>query len=143
MKFSSYMYDKISFLILNLVIFLTLTVTLGIIGFNYEIIIVVFLLWFMPILIYILFEFLKIRKYYNTLIDVTNNLDKKYLVIEVIDEPSFVEGRIIHEVLRNCNKSMNEEVRNYKHETDEYRDYIEAWVHELNYSPTKVGGFKV
>ena len=131
MKFSSYMYDRISFLILNLVVFLTLIFTLSIIGFSYEIIIVVFLLWFMPIIIYILFEFFKIRKYYNDLIDVSNNLDKKYLVTEVIDEPNFVEGRIIHEVLRNCNKSMNEEVRSYKHENDEYRDYIEAWVHEI------------
>ena len=118
-------------MILNLVVFLLFIFTLSIIGFSYEIIIVVFLLWFMPIIIYILFEFFKIRKYYNNLIDVANNLDKKYLVTEVIDEPSFVEGKIIHEVLRNCNKSMNEEVRSYKHENDEYRDYIEAWVHEI------------
>ena len=131
MKFSSYIYDRISFLILNLVVFLLFIFTLSIIGFSYEIIIVVFLLWFMPIIIYILFEFFKIRKYYNNLIDVANNLDKKYLVTEVIDEPSFVEGKIIHEVLRNCNKSMNEEVRSYKQKNDEYRDYIEAWVHEV------------
>ena len=118
-------------MILNLVVFLLFIFTLSIIGFSYEIIIVVFLLWFMPIIIYILFEFFKIRKYYNNLIDVANNLDKKYLVTEVIDEPSFVEGKIIHEVLRNCNKSMNEEVRSYKQKNDEYRDYIEAWVHEV------------
>ena len=39
--------------------------------------------------------------------------------------------RIINEVLKECNKSMHENVKYYKDEQIEYREYIETWVHEI------------
>ena len=67
----------------------------------------------------------------NNLINTVENLDRKYLLPEVIEEPRFQEARIINDVLKQCNKSMHEKVKHYKDEQIEYREYIETWVHEI------------
>ena len=130
-NFKNYLVDRIGFLIINLVSFLLIASTLFITEFNMMLIVLVAILWFVPLGIYIVYEYLKVKNYYRDLIAITENLDKKYLVLEVIKEPSFLEGKIIYEVLKECNKSMNEYVRDYKIQSDDYRDYIEAWVHEI------------
>ena len=43
----------------------------------------------------------------------------------------FQEARIINDVLKECNKAMHEQVKHYKDEQSEYREYIETWVHEI------------
>ncbi|WP_347916327.1 sensor histidine kinase [Clostridium saudiense] len=88
-------------------------------------------MWFGPILIYMFLEFIKYRRYLNNLINTVENLDRKYLLPEVIEEPRFQEARIINDVLKQCNKSMHEKVKHYKDEQIEYREYIETWVHEI------------
>ena len=67
----------------------------------------------------------------NNLINTVENLDRKYLLPEVIEEPRFQEARIINDVLKQCNKSMHEKVKHYKDEQIEYSEYIETWVHEI------------
>ena len=96
-----------------------------------NIILILFLIWFGPILIYMFLEFIKYRRYLNNLINTVENLDRKYLLPEVIEEPRFQEARIINDVLKQCNKSMHEKVKHYKDEQIEYREYIETWVHEI------------
>ena len=65
------------------------------------------------------------------MISILENLDKKYLLSEVIEEPEFLEGKIVYEVLKETNKNMNENVKYYKEKQVEYREYIETWVHEI------------
>ncbi|MGL4760329.1 MAG: sensor histidine kinase [Sarcina sp.] len=131
MNFKSYLIDRIGFLIINLVSFLLIASTLFITEFNIMLIILLGILWFLPLGIYIVYEYVKVKNYYKDLIATTEKLDKKYLVLEVINEPSFLEGKIIYDVLKESNKSMNEYVRDYKLQSEDYRDYIEAWVHEI------------
>ncbi len=76
-------------------------------------------------------EFFQKRGFYNTLLKSMDRLDKKYLLSEVIREPSFREGKLLCEVLRETEKSMNDEVGEYRRETTDYREYVETWVHEI------------
>ncbi|MGL4655839.1 MAG: sensor histidine kinase [Sarcina sp.] len=131
MNFKNYLFDRMGFLIINVVTFLLIGSTCYITGFGFRIIILLFAIWFIPLIIYIIYEYIKVRNYYNDLINTTDSLDKKYLVLEVIKEPEFLEGKLIYDVLKEINKSMNENVREYKLQSEDYRDYIEAWVHEI------------
>jgi signal transduction histidine kinase len=79
----------------------------------------------------IVLEYVRKRPFYRTLLKSTEQLDKKYLLSEVVEEPSFAEGRILYEMLRTTNKSMNDEIAQYRRASQEYREYIEAWVHEV------------
>ncbi|WP_040214292.1 sensor histidine kinase [Clostridium polynesiense] len=79
----------------------------------------------------LIIEFTSKYSFYRNLEKSMKNLDKKYLLQEVIEPPAFLEGRILHECLKESNKSMNDEIAKYKISTQEYREYIETWVHEI------------
>ena len=70
------------------------------------------------------------KKFYRTLVNSLNELDKKYLLPELIYRPDFLEGQIIYDTICDCDKSMNEQVSKYRRASTEFREYIELWVHE-------------
>lgn len=76
-------------------------------------------------------EFLQKKAFYNSLLQSLDSLDKKYLLSEMLDEPPFLEGKILCEVTKQTNKSMNDEIAEYRRASQEYREYIETWVHEV------------
>lgn len=76
-------------------------------------------------------EYARKRSYYGRLLRSVDMLDRKSLLCEVLDEPDFLEGQILYRVLKECNKSMNDEIATYRHQEEEYREYIEAWMHEV------------
>ena len=131
MSIIEFIKERMIFLIINLIMFLLVAILMKIVKVSINIILILFLIWFGPILIYMFLEFIKYRRYLNNLIHTVENLDRKYLLPEVIEEPRFQEARIINDVLKQCNKSMHEKVKHYKDEQIEYREYIETWVHEI------------
>lgn len=126
-----YLKERMVFLIVNFLMFLLFTILMRIALVPINIIVLVFIIWFGPLLIYISLEIIKFKKYLDNLINTLDNLDKKYLLPEVIDEASFQEAKIINSALKECNKAMHEKVKYYKDEQTEYREYIETWVHEI------------
>ena len=58
-------------------------------------------------------------------------LDQKYLITEIIQKPDFFEGELLIDILQDINKSMYENVNKYKYMGEEYKDYIELWIHEI------------
>ena len=131
MSIIEFIKERMIFLIINLIMFLLVAILMKIVKVSINIILILFLIWFGPILIYMFLEFIKYIRYLNNLINTVENLDRKYLLPEVIEEPRFQEARIINDVLKQCNKSMHEKVKHYKDEQIEYREYIETWVHEI------------
>ncbi|WP_331496880.1 sensor histidine kinase [Romboutsia ilealis] len=59
------------------------------------------------------------------------NLDKKYLLPEVLNESNFIEGEEINYIFKVLSRDMHENVKYYKNIQEEYREYIETWVHEI------------
>lgn len=95
------------------------------------IILLTWFIWFLPLLIYMVLNYIKWSRYINDIRRVLEELDKKYLLPEVIDEPNFLLGEEINDVLRELSKSMHENVKHYRTEQEEYREYIEMWIHEI------------
>ncbi len=58
-------------------------------------------------------------------------LDKKYLVSEVMDKPESQESEMLLSVLKKAEVSMSDNVARFRRGSEEYRDYIETWVHEV------------
>lgn len=88
---------------------------------------------FLIFILLILFikEYFTKASYYNSFYKIQQELDKTFLMAEVIDRPNFLEGEIIYEVLKTSLKGMNDEIALYKNMSLEYREYIESWVHEI------------
>ncbi|EKQ51257.1 MULTISPECIES: sensor histidine kinase [unclassified Clostridium] len=131
MNTREYFISKSPYIIINLIIYLLILVIMSIAKTPAIIMFIVFLIWFLPLLIYILIDLFIKKKFYDDIIGVTEKLDKKYLLPEVIKVPNYYEGKIIYETLMECNRNMHEHVNFYKNLQKEYREYVETWVHEI------------
>ena len=79
----------------------------------------------------LVFEYRQKKSFYENIIHIFNSLDKKNLIAEMVEPPSFREGIILYDIIRGSNKAMIEEINKYKYMSEEYREYIELWVHEI------------
>lgn len=82
-------------------------------------------------LIGLVYEYFIKKRYYENLINTLARLDQKYLITEIVKSPEFVEGKILYDVLEQVNKSMHENVNKYKYLQEDYKEYIELWIHEV------------
>lgn len=131
MKMREYLKDRTLFLLINFILFTIIGSIMLLIDISTNIIIVIFLIWFVPLLSYILVEFIKHKNFYDKINNIIDNLDKKYLLSEIIKEPEFIEGKLVYDLLKQSNKDMHEHIKVYKDMGSEYREYIEIWVHEV------------
>jgi signal transduction histidine kinase len=77
------------------------------------------------------YEYINKRNFYSNLIRIFDSLDRKNLIAELIESPSFMEGIILYDIIKGSNKAMLEEINKYKFLQEEYREYMELWVHEI------------
>ncbi|MEF9990555.1 MAG: sensor histidine kinase [Romboutsia sp.] len=131
MKIVDYLKDRLAFIIINIILFIIVLAMMIISKFGEGVIGFVFTIWFLPITTYIVMEFIKTKKYYDQLESICDNLDKKYLLSEVIKEPDFIEGKIVNNILKDSNRNMREHINEYKNMQVGYQEYIETWVHEI------------
>lgn len=120
----------LSFTVLVLALF---TILVFLLPYNVEGFIAVYIVA-IPIALYLIFaiaEYINKKSYYDTLESNLNQLDEKYLISEIIPNANFQEGKILKETLRQTNKAMIENVNKYKFAVEDYKDYIEMWIHEI------------
>ena len=131
MNFFDFLKDKILQIILIILGLITIEIFLMIypIGNFLKIYIpfIIFLLYFISIII----EYFIKNQFYKNINNLLNELDNKYLITELIKNPDFLEGKILREILEQINKSMIENVNKYKYSQEDYKEYIEMWIHEI------------
>ena len=131
MNLKSYIKDKQLAIILRLVFVIFVVYILNLLQVENITINFIIILWIALNSIEIVYDYIKKASYYNKVTTVLKDLDKKYLLPVLIDTPDFLEGKILYDVLSITDKSMNEEVNKYIFSQDEYKEYIDMWVHEI------------
>ncbi len=131
MKFIDYLKDKIFDLIINILTLIFINVSLIFFNVSKTFIICVTLIYLSGILIIFIHDYSKRKKFYNFLNRKLDELDQKYLITEVLERPTFVEGNILIDALYEIDKNYNEELNKYKLTYEEFKDYIELWCHEI------------
>ena len=76
-------------------------------------------------------SFFKKKRFYTDFIQNMERLDKKYYILETLSMPNFYEGKILYDGLYVVNKAMIEHVKNYELQMDDFKEYIEMWIHEV------------
>ena len=79
----------------------------------------------------LLIEYSKKNSFYKTIQSKLINLDKKYLVLEMLDKPKTTEEELIYQIFYDINKSYIEELKDYKLSLNNFKEYIELWIHEV------------
>ena len=131
MNFINFIKDKI--INIFLILFALSTIEILLMIYDLDTLIKIYIP-FSIILVYfvgLIIEFCIKKSYYTDLENELNELDKKYLITEIINDAQFLEGEILKSILQDSNKSMLDNVNYYKHLQEEYKDYIELWIHEV------------
>lgn len=131
MRFRDYIKEKIVLIIGTILALVSVEILL--LAYNISILIRVycaFIIIFILVLA-ILIEYKKKKDYYNELIKNMEDLKEKYLISEIIKTPNFIEGKILKDILQDTGKSMLENVNYYKNIQEDYKEYIELWIHEV------------
>lgn len=76
-------------------------------------------------------DYYKKKHFYNELLSNLEGIDKKYLVIETVSKPDFYEGEILYNVLYETERSMAENVKQYRVGMENFKEYVEMWIHEI------------
>lgn len=131
MSFLKYLKDKLFIILTFLFSYIIILLMLVAFKIDYSLIIAITIVLFLMILIIILTDYFRKKGFYNTLINNTNKLDKKYLVLETLYKPDFYEGKIAYDTLYEINKSMTENVKKHNDQLTDFKEYIEMWIHEI------------
>src|SRR5476649_2442856 len=99
MSIIEYLKERLLFLVINFILFIIICMILLMINMSINVMLLTFCIWFFPLISYIILELVKSKKFYDELENAVGNLDRKYLVSEIIRKPEFVEGKIIFDVL--------------------------------------------
>lgn len=131
MKFGKYIKDNKITVIIWIMFFVITFSIFSVFRIKFEAIVMYAVLWLFAFIFSILWDFFRKKNYYDELINNTEGLDKKYFVSETMKEPSFYEGQIHYQILQDINKSMIENVKIYENSVNDFKDYVEMWVHEV------------
>lgn len=131
MEFKSFLKEKLG--AIYSLIFAIITIEIFLMAYSISLFIKIYI----PVVIIgayfasILYEYFLKKVYYKNLFTTLDKLDEKYLITEIIKTPEFIEGKILKEVLQEVDKSMYENVNKYKYLQEDYKEYIELWIHEI------------
>lgn len=131
MRFADYLRDRMATLIITI---FSLAVTLiFLLAFRVEtqVMALVAVIFVLSAAACLLWDYFRKRDYYLRLEAMRSDLDKKYLLAEMMEEPDFLEGRILSDTLVESGKSMADNVADFRRTNKEFREYIEMWVHEV------------
>ena len=131
MNLKDFIKERIVFIIINSLILLFTALLLMVLKVDSFAILFIVIINGAGVLIYHIFDYLRKKQYYNEIKENMESLDKKYLISEVIEEGTFTESKLIYDVICKGNKAMNDEIGEFKRGINDYREYIELWVHEI------------
>ena len=131
MRIRNFLKDKWIFILFQALLITFLSLILYVLRLNFYAVIFVIVLQTACAVVILAAEYLTKQGFYKQMERSLDSLDKKYLLSEILDRPSFFEGEIFYDATKTAFKSMNDNIAVYKLSSDEYREYIETWVHEI------------
>lgn len=126
-----YVKERMFFILMNLFVFILSGLFLIGLKVNIYAVVFIFTLNFICSMIFYIYDYFNKKKYYENIMENLDSLDKKYLISDIIEEPVFLDGKILYNIIKQTDKSMNDEVAKLRNNNNEYREYIELWVHEI------------
>jgi len=131
MKPSDYLKDKVLFLLFDLLLLASTALLFYLLGVGSMIVIFFEAIFIACLSVPLIMDFFRRRRFYNGFLSLLNTLEQKNLIAEIMEKPDFKEGMILYDSLRISNKAMLEAIKKYSKAQEEYREYIEMWVHEI------------
>lgn len=126
-----YWKNRISFLLTNLICMMALTVFLLVCGNSISAVLLILAVWTLILMAGLFLTYWQRSRQMRQLLDMAGQLSERYLISEVMELPEQAEDQVYYRLLKMAGKSMLEQIGEVQRERQEYREYIEQWIHEV------------
>lgn len=131
MSGAEYLKDKLLLCFLHLVCMFLLTVFLRLTGYPFDYCAVILICWCLVLIVWLLTQFFIRKRYFGKMEEIAEDLDKRYLLGELMPVSFRLEDRLYRGMIQKSGKSVIERIRQIEDDQREYREFIESWVHEI------------
>lgn len=77
------------------------------------------------------YDYWRRRNFYQQMENLQQKIDQKYLVQELVKQPSFLEGQLTMQIIYEAHKAMLEQLKEYQLVINDFKEYIELWIHDI------------
>ena len=131
MSFFKYIKDKSISISLYTLMMILICLILNAFKEQKTVIIVILLLLIITGVIMLIYNYLRKSYFYTSIINNMKQLNQKYLILETLPAPNTYEEKIMVEMLYDINKSMIENVNKIYKSKEDFKEYVEMWIHEV------------
>lgn len=131
MKFGRYVLDLFVSIFIYIFSVILVSLLLNVISVPRYINIIILIILLFSGFVIIVINYFRKSKFYNNLIDKMEMLDKKYLILETIPDVRTYEESIMVSAIYEINKSMIENIKNSQNNINEFKEFVELWIHEV------------
>ena len=125
MSVRQYLKNQLPAVVINLLGILALSLFLTACGNSLSTILFIAAVWLLVLAVCLLAFCLSRRKHLNRLLDLTEQLEERYLLPEIMKAPERAEEQVFYQILKMAEKSMLERIGRTERERREYKEYIE------------------
>ena len=126
-----YLINQIPVILVNLMGMLALALFLLASGNQFQTVLFIFMVWFIILTTYLSVVCFVRKRYLNQLLDMTEQLEERYLIPEIMTIPEQADDQVFYQIMKMAEKSMLEKIGAIQNERKEYKEYIEQWIHEV------------
>lgn len=128
---SAFIRGKALFLAGSMLFIVLLTLVLIVLEASTSGIIFIDLIAVMGVTGYLILQYARRASFWHQVEEATTNLEQGAHVVDLVDEPSFLEGRLAYEAALAIVQADNQGITELKSNARENAEYIELWVHEV------------
>lgn len=126
-----YWKNRLPFLLVNAVCMAALTMFLLVCGNSFSVVAFILIVWFVMLATGLGIDYWRKKRRIRTILSMAEQLTECYLLPEVLELPETAEEQVYFRLLKMAEKSMLEKIAETSRERQEYKEYIEQWVHEI------------
>lgn len=131
MKFLKYVQDNLIGIFIYLVTAILITLMLAAFKTPSVALIITFILFILSGMLLLIISYLRKNKFYKLFMNNLEKLDKKFLILETLPEPTTYEEKIMVNSLYEINKSMIENIKISQKNINDFKEFVEVWIHEV------------
>lgn len=131
MNGKQYLRDKLPLILINSFGILALSLFLIANGNTIHSVLFIFSIWVVIAILYLAASYINQKRHLEKLLRMAEQLEERYLIAEIMPVPEKVNEQVFYQILKMAEKSMLERIDMIERERQEYKEYIEQWVHEV------------
>lgn len=131
MTFSKFLEEKIRSIIFYLLFLFILFILLFLLNISLNLVILLEVILVIIFIVYLLIDYYRLKKKQLKIISLVDELDEKYLVLNVLKKPKELGNQGFYYALQKSSKAMNDKINDVLKERQDYQEYIESFTHEI------------